>query len=263
MKTLLILAAAAVLLQETPSAPAGGKVTWRRDPSVATKRARLEQRALLLYFTDGGLACRALDAGPFSDNAVVAAAGKLIPVLLECSDEKANVELRKQYAVTGFPTMLMLDPDGKSLGEVTAREAPAIAAELDKTAKRFPGRSVLWHSSLDEGVARAKEEKKPVAIYFHDEKEDLADAQDRITKLGGTNRVEKFVWVEVAATNADQDANKTTYEYLGLPAVAFLDPRFEKPRRMGVFEITAKTKPDRVQEKLETALKKYKDAKVK
>jgi len=261
MKTLLILALV-VFLQDPPTAPVGGKVTWRRDPSVALKRARLEQRAALLYFTDGGLACRALDAGPFSDNGVIASAGKLIAVLLECSDEKANVELRKQYAVTGFPTLLVLDPDGKSIGEVGAREGPAIAAELDKASKRFPGRAVLWHSSLEEAVARAKDEKKPVAIYFHDDKDDLADAQDRITKLGGS-RVDKFVWVEIVATNEATDANKTTYEFYGLPAVAYVDPRFEKPKRMGVFEITSKLKSKDVQDKLDAALKKYKDAKVK
>lgn len=261
MKTLLILAALAVL-QETPSAPVGGKIAWRRDHSVAMKRARLEQRASLLYFTDGGLACRALDAGPFSDGAVVTAAGKLIPVLLECPDEKANAEIRKHHAVTGFPTLLILDPDGKSLGEVGAREAAAIAAELDKASKRFPGRAVLWHSSIDEGVARAKEEKKPVAIYFHEDKDDLADAQDRLGKLAGS-RVDKFVWVEIPATNDAQDASKTTYEYVSLPAIAFLDPRFDKPKRMGVFDLSAKAKSKDVQDKLDEKLKRYKDAKVK
>lgn len=263
MKTLLILAAAAVLLQDPSAAPAGGKVTWRRDHSVAMKRARLEQRAALVYFTDGGLACRALDAGPFSDNGVVAAAAKVVPVLLECSDEKAHAELRKQYGVTGFPTLLLLDPEGKSIGEVGGRESGAIAADLDKAAKRFPGRAVLWHSSIDEGVARGKEDKKPVAIFFHDDKEDLADAQDRLTKLAGSNRLEKFVWVEIVAANDDKDANKTTYEFISLPAVAFVDPRGEKPRRMGVFEIGAKAKSKDVQDKLDAALKKYRDAKVK
>ncbi|HTF56262.1 MAG TPA: hypothetical protein VK661_03265 [Planctomycetota bacterium] len=261
MKTLLILAAL-VVFQDTPSAPVGGKITWRRDVSVAMKRARLEQRASLLYFTDGGLACRALDAGPFSDGAVVTVAGKLIPVLLECPDEKANAEIRKLHAVTGFPTLLILDPDGKPLGEVTAREAAAIAAELDKASKRFPGRPVLWHSSVDEGVARAKEEKKPVAVYFHDDKEDLADAQDRLSKLAGS-RVDKFVWVEIPSTNEDTDANKTTYQYISLPAVAFLDPRPDKPKRFGIYEITSKAKAKDVQDKLESMLKKYRDAKVK
>ena len=51
MKLLLAVLVAAAVVQE-PAAKPGGKVEWGRDLPAAEKRARLEQRAMFLYFTD-------------------------------------------------------------------------------------------------------------------------------------------------------------------------------------------------------------------
>jgi hypothetical protein len=263
MKTILMIAVAAALLQDPPppAAPPGGRITWGRDLGASERRARLEQRACLVYFTDGGLPCKALDAGAFSADEVVAASRRLFPILLECPDDKAHATLRSRLKVTAFPTVTILEPDGKTATEMLAREPAEVAAELTRVARKFPGREVLWLSTLESALEKAKGEPKPLAIYFHSAEDDLAAAQDRIVKLGGQSRVDKFIWVELTATLEDKDPLKEKYDLVSLPAVGFLDPRPEKPKKIGILEIYAKTKAKDVQEKLENVVKKYKDAK--
>jgi hypothetical protein len=266
MKTLFLVALAAVLLQDPPpppSGPKGGKIEWGRDLLAAEKRSRLEQRALLIYFTDGGLPCKALDDGPFSADDVVAAARRLLPVMLECPTDGAHSELRVRFKVTAFPTLLILEPDGKTSIEITAREAAEVGAEFSKAGRRFPGRDVMWVSSMEAAIEKAKDSPRPLAAYLHPPDEDLSAAQDRIVKLAGQGRADKFIWIELAATMEAKDPLKVKYEFYSLPAIAFIDPRFPEPKWMTTYELPASAKSKTVQDQLEKMLKKYKETKVK
>jgi hypothetical protein len=267
MKTLFLVASAAVLLQDPPppppSGPAGGKIEWGKDFLTGDKRARLEQRALLLYFTDGGLPCKALDDGPFSADEVVAAARRLLPVMLECFNDGAHSDLRVRFKITAFPTLIILEPDGKTSIEITARDAAGVGEELKKAGRRFPGRDVMWVSSMEAAIEKAKDSPRPLAAYLHAPEEDLAAAQDRIVKLAGQNRADKFIWIELAATMEAKDPMKVKYEFYSLPAIAFIDPRFPEPKWMTTYELPASAKSKSVQEQLEKMLKKYKDTKIK
>ena len=260
MTAFLIAAAAAALLQD---APPGGKLAWSGDVATAERRSRLEQRPVLLYFTDGGMPCRALDAGAWSSDAVAAAARALLPVLLQCPDEKAHADLRTRFKVTGFPTVIVLEPDGKTFSEMTNLEPGPVVGEFTRLAKKFPGRQVLWLATLEKGLEAAKAAKKPVAIYFHTADADLAAAQETLTKLVAQSRIDYFVWVEMAATNEDNDPLKLKYDFFSLPAVAIIDPRYTELKRLTIFEVTAKVKAKDLIEKIDKALKKYKDGKPK
>jgi len=259
---LLALLLAAAPLQDQ-SAPTGGKIAWSRDEAASSKRSRLELRPLFFYFTDGGTPCKALDAGPFSSSDVIAASFQLLPVLFECPAADSHAEIRKKLNVTAFPTLILVEPDGKTTTELAVREAAEIAAELNKIALKFPGREVLWLSSMESALEKAKSEKKPLAVYLHAAEEDLAAAQDRIGKLGGQSRIDKFIWVELTATTAENDALRQKYDFYSLPAVAVIDPRFPEAKWMTTFEIKASAKPKDIQEKIEKVLKKYKDTKIK
>jgi hypothetical protein len=263
MRTLALLSLAVALVQDPPSAPSGGKIAWGKDPAAAEKRARLEQRAMLLYFTDGGLPSKALDAGALSAAEVTSAARRVLPVILECADDKAHADWRMRLKVAAFPTIAILEPDGKTYAEITVREPADVAAEILKTARRFPGRDVLWVSSIESGMERAKDEPKPLALYFHGADDDLGAAQERLVKLAGQSRVDKFIWVELTATLDDKDPLKSKYDILTLPAIAFIDPRFNPPKQFGIYDLKEKTKPKDLQDKLEDRLKKYKDTRVK
>lgn len=262
---IILVTAALWCLQDSPARAPGGKVEWWKDVPFAMKRAKLEQRALLLYFTDGSVPCRAFEDGAFSSEVVAALAKDLIPLILECPDDKAHEDLRTKFDVSGYPTAVFADPEGRPLGEISNQETDAVAGEIAKMARRHPGRPVLWARSQEAGIATARATEKPLAIYFHDGKQDLIEAQDRVRKLTGSARADKFTWVEITATNAEKDPWKAKYEYYDLPAVVLLDPRPEDAmkRVLSLFEIYAKTKPVKIQEKVDRALKKYKDTKVK
>jgi|SRR5688572_1041309 len=264
MKTILLVTIAAALLQDPPPAVrAGGKISWGKDPVAAEKRGRLEQRAVVFYFTDNGLPCKALDAGAFSAKEVINVSRRFLPVMLECPDEKAHDEWRKRLKVTAFPTITILEPDGKTHHEITAREPADLSAELLKVARRFPGRDVMWVTSIESAVEKAKEEARPLALYFHAADDDLGAAQDRLVKLGGQSRVDKFYWVELTATMDEKDPLKAKYEYYSLPAVAIVDSRFAEPKWLTTFELKATAKSKDEEDKLEKMLKKYKDTKIK
>jgi len=265
MRTILMLSLAAALLQDPPPPPAktGGKVSWGKDPAAAEKRGKLEQRALVFYFTDGGLPCKALDGGAWSAKEVVTVSRRLLPVMLECPDEKSHDEWRKRLKVAAFPTIAILEPDGKTIHEITAREPADVAAELLKVARRFPGRDVMWVSSMEAAVEKAKDDPRPLAIYFHPADDELGAAQDRLIKLGGQSRIDKFHWVELTATTEEKDPLKAKYEFYSLPAVAIVDSRFPEPKWLTTFELKAAIKPKDVEDKLEKFLKKYKDTKIK
>jgi len=259
-----MLAAAAVwFLQDAPPRVPGGKVEWWKDVPLAMKRAKLEQRALLVYFTDGSVPCRALEDGAFSSDVVAALAKDLIPLMLECPDDKAHEELRSRFGVEGFPTAAFADPEGKPIGELSSQDADGMAAEIAKMAKRHPGRPVLWARSQDAAIATARAAEKPLAVYFHDGKQDLIEAQEKVKKLTGSTRADKFTWFEMTATNDDKDPWKVKYEFYDLPAVVILDPRGDDAmkRVLALFEVYAKSKPAKIQEKVDRALKKYKDTK--
>jgi len=260
---LLLVAAALGCLQDTATRAPGGKVEWWKDVAFAMKRAKLEQRALLLYFSDGSVPCRALEDGAFSSDVVAALSRDLIPLILECPDEKAHEELRSRFGVDGFPAAAFADPEGKPLGEISDLEADAVAGQIAKVAKRHPGRTVLWARSQEAAIATARAAEKPLAVYFHDGKQDLIEAQERVRKLTGSTRADKFTWIEIAATNEDKDPWKVKYEYYDLPSVVILDPRPDDAmkRVLSLFEIYSKTKPAKIQEKVDRALKKYKDTK--
>ena len=265
MRLALLLFVAAFVQDPPPTetAATGGRIQWGKDEAAATKRSRLEQRAVFLYFTDGGTPCKALDAGAFSASEVVAASMRVLPVLLECPDANAHADLRKKLNVSAFPTLILVEPDGKTTTELAVREAAEVAAELNKMGAKFPGRDVLWLSSMESGLERAKSEKRPLAIYLHSPEEDLAAAQDKIVKVGGQSRIDKFVWVELSATTGENDPLRQKYDYFSLPAVAVIDPRYPEPKWITTFEIKASAKPKDVQEKFEKVLKKYKDTKIK
>lgn len=128
----LALAAAGAPPVRQESAPRGGKIRWSVDPDATLAQAKREGLPQVWYFTDD--ACPAdlrLDAGALSDDAVVRQAGAFARVMLNCTrPTAAQRELMRKHGVDAFPTLLLLEPDGRLIekvrGEKHARELVAI-----------------------------------------------------------------------------------------------------------------------------------------
>jgi len=130
-------------------------VKWRHDYAAARKEAAEAGRPLVLKFsTDWCGPCRKLEATTLRDPKIVAALNeRFVPVKLDGDKEH---DLMAEFKVTGFPTVLVVTPEGKVVGRTSGFRTPAeLTAVLDKApAPTAPS------------AAKATEGKKTAAVVF-------------------------------------------------------------------------------------------------
>ena len=124
------------------------KPGWLTDIKQAKQRAQTDKRLILVDFTGSDWCgwCIKLDREVFSQPQFKEYADKNL-VLLEVdfpkrkeqsATQKAhNLELAEQYGIQGFPTIIVLNGDGKKVGELGYMPGwpSAFLAALDKLRK--------------------------------------------------------------------------------------------------------------------------------
>jgi thioredoxin-related protein len=155
---------------------------WQTDFAAAKAQAKAENKLLLVDFTGSDWCgwCKKLVAEVFSKDAFKKDAPKKF-VLVELdyptpakkakqSPElrKQNEELLKQYRVKGYPTILVMEADGKVIAHTGYREGgpEEYVKSLDKFIKDF-GDILKIRKELDsvQGADRIKQLEKVVNIY--------------------------------------------------------------------------------------------------
>jgi thioredoxin-related protein len=109
---------------------AGAKdLEWLTNASEAQKKAKDEKKIVLLDFTGSDWCgwCMKLKKEVFDTKEFVEFATKNL-VLVEVDfpmqkklpeeQKKANEDLQKKYGVEGYPTIILLDGDGKKIGQM-------------------------------------------------------------------------------------------------------------------------------------------------
>ena len=122
MKKILIAALAATVLWQVNAAESA----WLTDLPKAQAQAKTENKIVLMDFT-GSDWCpwcikfkkEVFDTAQFKDYA----AKNVVLVELDyprkkqdAALKKANAQLKDQYKISGFPTLVVLDKDGKEIG---------------------------------------------------------------------------------------------------------------------------------------------------
>jgi hypothetical protein len=188
---------------------------------------------------------------------VVAAARKIVPILVDCSEKGSQQELRDRYGVRGFPSVVYVDPEGKKLKDMGGREPKAIITDVDGLAAKFPGQASLFQNSLGGALALAKSAKTPlpVAVYFAEEGADILKVAAKLSKDLASKR-SKFLFVLDVG-------RKTALEALGLekaPALVVLDPTAENPQAepLAKVPVDAAAKGSELMKALDEAAKKMK-----
>ena len=121
---LFLLALTALTLPAT----AGGK-DWMTDFAAAQAKAKKEKKALLVEFTgsDWCPPCKALNKQILSTSKFLSSAKKNFVLVeldfpqnkkLAANLKKQNDALAKKYKIKGFPTVLLMEPDGKVFGKL-------------------------------------------------------------------------------------------------------------------------------------------------
>lgn len=110
--------------------PSGtGSAAWMTDANAALARARAENRTVVMDFTGSDWCgwCIKLDEEVFSTAEFADYASKNLVLLkldfprrkkLPDAEQKQNEELAKKYSVTGFPTIVVLHPNGSTKGRL-------------------------------------------------------------------------------------------------------------------------------------------------
>lgn len=125
--TALVLTFSACAKTETASVETAGHEGWLIDFEMAQAKAKAENKPLLLNFTGSDWCgwCIRLDEEVFSQSIFKDfAAASLVLVELDFPSNKAqsaetkaqNEALGEKYGIRGFPTILLLSPEGELLG---------------------------------------------------------------------------------------------------------------------------------------------------
>ena len=146
MKFLRLLAFSAALL--TTSALAEGKPGWLTNYKQAQETAKTDKKLLLVDFTGSDWCgwCIKLDQEVFSKPEFKEYASKNLVLMeadfprakqLSATEQSQNEQLAQQYGIQGFPTIVVLNSDGKKVGEVgyTPGGPAAFIAALEKFRK--------------------------------------------------------------------------------------------------------------------------------
>jgi protein disulfide-isomerase len=125
-----------------------GENGWTTDYGKALERAKAEKKLVLLDFTGSDWCgwCIKLNKEVFSKEQFKEYASKNL-VLVEVDFPKSkpqsgkikeqNEKLQKQFNIEGYPTIIVLDPEGKKVGELgyTPGGPEAFIAKLEKLPK--------------------------------------------------------------------------------------------------------------------------------
>jgi len=144
MKKLLLTLATALVVT---GASAGGD-HWQTDLPKAQAQAAQEKKMVLLDFTGSDWCgwCIKLNKEVFSQSEFLDYAKANLVLVevdfprkkqLSADQKKANAALAKKYDIKGYPTIIVLDGQGKKLGELGYQPGgpKAFIASLDKLKK--------------------------------------------------------------------------------------------------------------------------------
>ena len=127
---------------------ADAEATWLTDLSKAQAEAKAQHRLLLLDFTgsDWCIWCKKLDAEVFKQPEFESYAKEHLVLLtvdfprktaVAPEVKKQNEELAEKFGIEGFPTIVVLNGDGKQVGELGYE--PGGASAFVKQLKKLPG----------------------------------------------------------------------------------------------------------------------------
>jgi thioredoxin-related protein len=125
------------------------ELQWQTDLPKAQKQAKAENKLVMIDFTGSDWCpwCIKLNKEVFSKPEFVEYAKKnLVPVEIDfprrkqqsAEVKKSNRDLQQQYKVEGYPTVVVLNSDGKKVGELGYQPGgpKPFIAELEKLKKK-------------------------------------------------------------------------------------------------------------------------------
>jgi thioredoxin-related protein len=125
---------------------AQSKTGWGENQAQALQKAKAENKLVLLDFTGSDWCswCQKMDKEVFSTPDFLKYAQQHLELVevdfphaksLPADVTKQNEGLQKEYAIEGFPTIVILNADGKKVGEFEGYQEGGAQAFIDQLAK--------------------------------------------------------------------------------------------------------------------------------
>jgi len=132
----------------------------------------------------------------------------------------------KKYSVTGSPTIKFLKPDGTKVSD-GGRDSAGLIKQINETAEKF-NRAPKWAESVETATAKAKEETKPVVVFYRDGGAKSDSALEAFGAQPLAELYDKLVWVQKTIDPKSDEAK--TLGITAVPALWVVDPRIEDPK---------------------------------
>jgi len=158
-----------------------------------------------------------------------------------------------KYGVQSMPTILFLDPDGKEVARLKGRDAKSVEAQFKEVAGKY-GRNPKCLKEYAPAVTRAKDEGKPLAVFFHDDKPGSQAYAKALDDESLKELYEKIVFVKIEAKKGAPEVKQ--YNVTSPPIIYVVDPAAEKPESKPYRKIYGQKTTRELKSNLEEALKK-------
>ena len=172
MKRIAVIALAAALLGTYAGAGGSG---WQTDFTKAAKKAKKTDRPILAEFTKGD-ASKKINKQVFHKGKFKTWARKNVVLFTVDLGKIVNkkltaqyAELQKKYKIEDFPTILLLDHEGKPLGTPKfARDTDVVAwiKDADEIVEAASGAG-QWITDWEKAKKISKRTRKPMLVDFN------------------------------------------------------------------------------------------------
>jgi thioredoxin-related protein len=146
LRPIHIAAAAALCLCAPIALHAQSKPGWGENQAQALEKAKTANKLVVLDFTGSDWCswCKKMDTEVFSTPEFREYAQQHLELVevdfphqksLPADLKKQNDELQKQYGIQGFPTIVVLNADGKKVGEFEGYQEGGAKAFIDQLEK--------------------------------------------------------------------------------------------------------------------------------
>ena len=94
-----------------------GSIDWYSEPTLAFDEAsKADQEILVFLYTDWCTYCKQMDQTTFKDPSVLSQmADNYVWLRLNAESDPEGIRMQREFFVSGFPTLLILDSSGQEI----------------------------------------------------------------------------------------------------------------------------------------------------
>lgn len=179
---------------------------------------------------------------------MVKSAEGLIRILVDAGkDEK----LFQKYGVSGMPSILFLDPEGKQVGKVGDRSSDGVKRQFEEIVAKNT-RAPQWLAGSEAAISAAKAGPKPAVLFFLDDKPKSKLLQNLFSDPAfGTDLYEKASYSKIEFKKDSDECKK--WKVTEAPTILIVDPSAEEGSSLKMLKGGA---PKAVRKEIEDAIKK-------